>query len=299
MLTFTELLQLVALEAVQGNVFCVDSYSGNDGASGDWKHPLQTTQEAIDRCSGVTNDYVVLYPSINPYDDDPVAAASLDTGKVKRLVNAAVYLNKPNVHIIAMQEKGQQSVVVKPSAAASAGTLCLGASADNCSIQNLTIVNTTNDCLDIASGVANLVLKGCAFIGATIGVDADAGDCTRLQMIDCYFEDCATYGATINASKGVIKDNVFVNPAGGSGTMLYITGNAPSEVSGNCVNGLATAAVGIGVNNVDHCVIHDNKVISCTDNISIGSGTGAGIIWSLTNNAGQGAAAMGSITITA
>ena len=287
-----------------GNVFFVDPTYGDDGDGnpGNAKRsPLRTIQEAIDRCSGVTHDYIYLLPSRDVFDDDIVLGTSVNMGlKKQRLANAGIYLNKPYVHIIGLQEKWGYDVVVKPSAAATAGTLVLGALADYCTIDNITFVNTANAIMVLTSGAAYNTIKNCMFVGGTIGIDADGGDCVRTIVRGCYFEDQTTYGCAIHTTQGFIEDCLFDTPGATTPTaFLYITGASPAIIRNNVMNGRTSASAGVSVNNVAGVLVYNCPITNCTDNISIGAGANAEIIWCLSENGGQGAAAMGSVTITA
>lgn len=294
----------LGLPFTNGNVFYVDPMRGDDGGQNDGSAPakaLRTIQEAVDRCSGITHDYVFLLPSEGVYDDDPVAAASVNLGiKVQRLVNAAIYINKPYVHIVGLQEKWGYNVVVKPSAAATAGTLVFGANADYCSVHNVSFVNTANAIMVLASGTNYCIIDGCFFVGGTIGIDADAGDCLRTVIRNCYFEDQSTYGVALHSSEGFVEDCVFVTPGATTPTaFLYITGANPSSICRLHMNGNASASAGISVNNVAAVVPYLCTICNCTDNISKGTGAEADIIMCFSENGGQGAAAFDNSLITA
>ena len=279
-----------------GNVFFVDPVMGSNTYNGlTPKTAVQYIQTAIDRCSGKTHDYIILLPSSADYDDDPVSAATTDDGVRKRLTSAAIYLNKPYVHIIGKQPLYGAQVNLTPGTATTAGYFNIGASGDYCSIENVNMYTSANALLVLASGVANFTIKDCYFRGGTIGIDADAGDCTRLHISNCIFEDQSTYGVTMNSTKGSIYDCKFITPGSTSPTaFLYTTGNAPSVVGPRLyMNGNGSATTGYSNNNVAGVMLVDAFIIGCTDNVSIGSGGNTGIVWTISKDGGQGAVQIG------
>ena len=279
-----------------GLIFYVDPVLGSDSCNGlTPEKALQTVQVGIDYCSGKTHDYILLMPSSALYDDDFVAAASSDDGIRKRLANTAIYLNKPYVHIIGLQNAFEASVTLSPSAACSAGFFNVGALADKSSIENVNFTTAANALLVLASGVENFTVRDCYFRGGTIGIDADAGDCARLVVKDCIFEDQTTYGLAANSSKGIFENLKFITPGATSPTaFLYTTGNAPAIIGPNIfMNGLASASAGYLNNNVAGVMLVKAYIIGCTDNVSIGSGGNTGIVWAISKDAGQGAVEIG------
>lgn len=300
MYNFPSIVGILTLPKIfTGKKIFVSSDIGSDSFDGSIDSPFQTLQQAVDECSGRTHDWIFLLPSSLPYDDDSVIAASLDTGKTKRLINTCIYVNKPFVHIIGLQNPFEWNVVLTPSAAASAGMLSFGASADYCSVSNLTFNLSANGAITVASGTRNLSIIGCAFIGGTHGIDMDAGDCQRALIQNCYFEDQTTYGLAIHSTSAFLKDLIFTTPGATAATaMLYVTGAAPSSIENVHCNGNASASVGFLCNNVAGVLVRNSTFANCIDNVSIGAGAASDIIWCLSESGGQGAAAMGSVTIT-
>lgn len=278
-----------------GNVFYVSSIGSNtyDGLTP--QTAVQYIQVAIDRCSGRTHDYIILLPAVDNYDDDPVSAATTDDGVRKRLTNACVYLNKPYVHIIGKQPKYGAQVYLTPGAAASAGYFNVGAAGDYCSIENVNFYTAANALVVVASGADQLSITDCYFRGGTIGIDADAGDASRLRIEGCTFEDQTTYGVAMNSTKGIIKDCHFITPGSTTPTaFLYTTGNAPSIIGpGIFMNGNGSATAGYSNNNVAGVMLVDAYIIGCTDNVGIGAGGNTGIVFTISKDGGQGGVQIG------
>lgn len=271
-----------------GTIYYVSSAKGNDAADGlTPKTALFTIQRAVDMCSGTNHDYIMLLSSPALYDDDAVAAASSDDGYNKRLANSAVYINKPYVHIIGMQHPWEYNVVLKPSAASSAGYMNLGASADYCSLENLTFSTTANPLVVFAAGASYNTIKGCAFHGGSMGVDADAGDCARTVVENCYFEENTTYGLTLHSTDGILRNLVFKDDTGDFDCALYITGAAPALIEQIFINGAGVSDAGITVNTVNDVVLFNVFISGCTDNMAV-SGTNSTGVQNFTNPGGQG-----------
>lgn len=280
------------LPITTGQIFFVDSGKGSDVENGlTPKTAFRTIQKAVDMCSGQTHDYIMLLPSATAYSGDATAAATTDDGFIKRLANCAIYINKPYVHIICVQNKWGDAIRLAPAAACTAGFINIGASGDYFSLENAMLKVTANAILVLAAGAGNVTIKDCYFKGGTIGIDADAGSVENLNIEGCKFEDQTTYGVAMDNTKGSIVNCYFTTPGATAPTaLLYLTGTAPSIVGpGIYCNGLASAAAGILNNNVAGVMFVDCHIYNCTDNIAIGSGGNAAAVSCFSNAGGQGA----------
>jgi len=272
-----------------GIVYYVSSATGSDSKDGlTPQTALKTLQKGVDKCSGNTHDYVILLPSSALYDDEILPSGTLSDGYIHRLANCLIYINKPYVHIIGAQDKWGSNVVIKDGTSATAGTISFGAYADYCSIENVSFSTVNSNAhITFAAGADYNVIKGCVFIDGSHGIDADAGDCVRLHVTDCYFEEQSTYGVAMHSTGGVLSDCVFKDNTGDFNSAVYITGAAPSIVRRLYINGAGTSAVGITVNNVNDVVIFDSYISKCDDNVSI-SGTNTVVNWVRIDAGGQG-----------
>jgi len=189
----------------------LDTNSGTSPAA-----PFKTIQFAVDSAGTATDGRgdVIFLQSGNgtDYDDDTVGAS---------LADAYVHINKPDLSIIGLGPPN--SVIIKPDAAATAGVIVLGASADRVRIANLTIDTTTaqSGAIVSVSGAHYPTIENVIFnlVGAAgplgVGIDFDAAAVNYPVIRNCNFYCGTLIKAAIRmkcgTTGGLIEDCFFVN----------------------------------------------------------------------------------------
>jgi hypothetical protein len=203
----------------------VNQVSGSDTANtgNNPSSPFKTIQKAIDSAGTATDGQgdIVFLQSGNgtDYTGDTVGAS---------LSNAYVYINKPDLSIIGLGPPN--SIIIKPGAAATAGVIVLGASADRVRLANFTIDTTTalSGAIVTVSGahyptIENIIFQLTGDTGPTgVGIDFDAAAVNYPVIRNCDFY-CGTLtiaGIRMKAGTtgGLIQGCRFISTINGSGT---------------------------------------------------------------------------------
>ena len=195
------------MEFTTGNVFFVDSGSGNDNADdGDTpKRPLATLDYAIGRCTATNGDVIYLMPghaettTAIAADVAGISIIGIGRGRARPTITATtaasdlIDVTAANILIKNIRLVGAASGVTSLIALAATDFMC-----EDCSLEHgaapTDAVVVTNNSSD------RFTFKNCLFLGTAAGPDlgisfaAVSGDCQDYSVIDCTFNYMGSSG---------------------------------------------------------------------------------------------------------
>lgn len=237
-----------------GNVFFVDSGTGNNGFDG--KKPsaaFATLDYAIGKCTADNGDIIYVLPG---HSEAPAAEITVDIANLS-IIGLGSGKNRPKfagAHTGDLMAIDADDVVVENiyfAASTAANTAHIDINAAQATIKNCLFEQGASNGTSItvtASGIAALI-TGCEFHvtanGPDICIDIESGTASDLHVIDNYFNGGSTTNAwdtgcilsAVANTDVLIKDNVFMHGASNIGHIQFTTSTVTGVISNNMLGG--------------------------------------------------------------